>query len=150
MLDTVPCATCYSRRSGPWSRCCFPSFDSWLPTSRAIAIFATALSLAACSTIPSRMAVPTSVQVTQCGAMHDPEWHHSEAPSEALELLAMPRFHPWERGIVWFSHSSGRFSACAFTDDKNGCGFTTHEFMRVGERWYYSPGSLLERICIIG
>jgi hypothetical protein len=82
--------------------------------------------------------------------MLGPDWHHSLAPAEALEILAIPKFHPREKGIVWFSHSSGRITACAFTGDKNGCGFTTHEFMRVGQRWYYSPGPLLEQICIVG
>lgn len=120
------------------------------PMSRAIAVSGIIIALVGCGAIPGRMATPNDAQVAHCSAMLGLPWGLARPPIDALELLAIPKFHPREKGVVWFSISAGRVAACAFTDDKQGCGFTTHEFMRVGDRWYYAPGPLLERICIVG
>jgi len=118
--------------------------------SRALAISAIVLAQFGCGTIPGRMAAPTASHVTRCAEMLGSPWGPSQPPIDAPELLGIPKFHPWEKGVVWFSISPDRVAACAFTTDKNGCGYTTHEFMRVEQRWYYAPGPFLERVCIVG
>lgn len=122
----------------------------WLPKFRAMTLAAIVVALNGCGAIPTRMAVPTDKQVAHCAVLLGPHWEQIQPPLNADELLEMPEFHPWQKGIIWFSITTDRVAACAFTDDKNGCGFSSHEFTRVGERWSHSIGPLFERICTVG
>lgn len=117
---------------------------------RPVQLLALASLLLGCGTIPDRMSAPSPFQKAACDEMLSAPWIPSSPPWNASRLLEMPQFHPWERGIVWYSVSPDRVAACAFTSDPDGCGYTTHEFVRLGERWYYSPGPSLERICVVG
>jgi len=54
------------------------------------------------------------------------------------------------RGVIWFSGKNGVVYACAYTNDKNGCGTKTFELKQSGQYWQSELVSSLEDVCVVG
>lgn len=90
------------------------------------------------------------IVVSYCNEMVGQDWVRSDPPVLQKKLLSMARFHAKPKGIIWYISPSDDYMACAFTSDPDGCGYGTHEFRKLDGRWFYSPGSLQEKICVVG
>lgn len=92
----------------------------------------------------------SEIAVRYCDEMVGQDWVRSEPPSMEQKLLNMANFNVKPRGIIWYISASDEYMACAFTSDRNGCGYGTHEFRKIDGRWFYSPDSMQEEICVVG
>jgi len=88
--------------------------------------------------------------VEKCSEFVGPEWTTVEAPENARELAAMAKFQTRPIGLLWYSSASGDYAACAYTRDPDSCGYGAHYFTKQNGQWHYSPGSFLERVCVVG
>ncbi|MEZ5455512.1 MAG: hypothetical protein R3F04_05290 [Lysobacteraceae bacterium] len=109
--------------------------------------------LSSCISAPDLVRTPTEFQVQQCEEgmrLMGPGWLRIAAPIEAEKLLFDVRFDVPPQGLVWYGKDDSTFGACAFTNDKYGCGYSGHIFKRVDGLWFHATAWSQVRICVVG
>lgn len=76
-------------------------------------------------------------------------WKQITPPIDAAMMLESVSFEVKPIGIIWYLNEQNIVGACAYTTDKNGCGYSGHEFRREGELWYHASKWSQERICVV-
>ncbi|HEY9031588.1 MAG TPA: hypothetical protein VIM93_09535 [Kangiella sp.] len=65
-------------------------------------------------------------------------------------MLESVRFEVAPSGFIWYINDQNIIGACAYTRDKNGCGYSGHEFKPEGNFWFHATTWSMERICVVG
>ncbi len=64
-------------------------------------------------------------------------------------MLESVSFEVKPSGIIWYLNEQSIIGACAYTGDRNGCGYSGHEFRLIGNLWLHTTIWSQERICVV-
>jgi hypothetical protein len=114
---------------------------------------AVALLLAACVSRPDLLRTPNALQVRNCAdgmRLMGHGWEPSIPPADAEKMLAPVRFEVAPQGLIWYTREGeSSIAACAFTRDRNGCGYSGHLFKSEAGSWFHATVWVQDRICVL-
>ena len=106
--------------------------------------------VASCTTKTNFFRQPESLQLNMCKEYMGDHWKRITPPSEAAMMFDLVHFEVTPSGVIWYKNDQDIIGACAYTRDKNGCGYSGHEFKRAGDLLFHTTIWSQERICVVG
>ena len=106
--------------------------------------------VASCATNSNFYHQPESLQLNMCEEYMGAGWKRITPPFESATMFESVHFEVMPNGIIWYKKDQDSIGACAYTRDKNGCGYSGHEFKREGNLWFHATIWSQERICVVG
>ena len=120
---------------------------------RNVAACGALLLISACVSAPDVSRAPNAFQLKTCDEgmrLMRSGWMRTSVPAEAETILAAVRFKVPPLGFIWYSNETSAISACAYTSDKWGCGYSGHQFKREAGLWFHATTWAQDRVCVVG
>lgn len=106
--------------------------------------------LTSCAATPDLERVASQFQSEMCDKYMGKGWVAIQAPADVEFMIDSLRFEVGARGLVWYKSEVGKFGACAYSSDRNGCGYSGYEFRKDQRRWFHARIWMQDRICVVG
>jgi hypothetical protein len=120
---------------------------------RILVVFVAAILSVSCVSRPDLNRAPTDLQLENCDQgmrLMGEGWFRAPTPHEAQKMLASVRFEVQPQGVIWYSRDGKSIGACAYTGDRNGCGYSGHEFKNEAGLWFHALTWYQDPICVAG
>jgi hypothetical protein len=103
------------------------------------------LVLAACSARAGETQRDRAVKL--CASLFGMPAVPSRTPADARKLVALAVFPVRPVGLLWYEGNLDEYTACAYTNDADGCGYSTHQFKLHAGHWAYAPADFKNGSC---